>query len=59
MKHFSDLLESGPNLNLEDPALLFHFFRGLQKDHKQMLHTISRGSFFRSPTDDARVIYCK
>ena len=25
-KHFSDLLESGPKLNLEDPFLLFHFF---------------------------------
>jgi len=25
-KHFSNLLESGPNLNLEDPVLLFHFF---------------------------------
>ena len=50
------LLESGPNLNLEDPVLLFHFFQGLQKDHKQMLHTMSRSSFFRIPTDDARVI---
>jgi len=55
-KHFSDLLESGPNLNPEDPVLLFHFFRGLQNDHKQMLHTMSRGSFFRIPTDDARAI---
>jgi len=55
-KRFSDLLESGPRLNLEDPVLLFHFFRGLQKDHKQMLHTMSRGSFFRIPTDDARAI---
>ena len=55
-KRFSDLLESGPNLNLEDPVLLFHFFRGLQKNHKQMLHTMSRGSFFRIPTDEARVI---
>ena len=25
-KRFSDLLESGPKLNLEDPILLFHFF---------------------------------
>jgi len=55
-KRFFDLLESGPNLNLEDPVLLFHFFQGLQKDHKQMLHTMSSGSFFRIPTDDARVI---
>jgi len=52
----SDILESGPKLNLEDPVLLFHFFRGLQKDHKQMLHTMSRGSFFRIPTYDARAI---
>ena len=28
-KCFSDLLESGPKLNLEDLVLLFHFFRGL------------------------------
>ena len=55
-KCFSDLLESSPNHNLEDPVLLFHFFQGLWKDHKQMLHTMSRGSFFRIPTDDARVI---
>ena len=53
---FPDLLESGPNLNLEDPVLLFHFFRGLQKNDKQMLHTMSRGSFFRIPTDEASVI---
>ena len=55
-KRFSDLLESGPNLNLEDPVLLYHFFRGLHKNHKQMLHTMSRGSFFRIPADEARVI---
>ena len=55
-KRFSDLLESGPKLNLEDPVLLFHFFRGFQKDHKQMLHTMSRGSFFCIPTDDSRAI---
>jgi len=30
-KHFSNLLESGPNLNLEDPVLLFHFFEVFRK----------------------------
>ena len=30
-KRFSDLLESGPNLNLEDPILLFHFFEVFRK----------------------------
>ena len=55
-KHFLELLESGPKLNLEDPILLQHFFRGLHKVHKQLLHTMSRGSFFRIPTNEARAI---
>ena len=55
-KCFSELLESGPKLNLEDPILLLHFFGVLHKNHKQLLHTMSRGSFFRIPTDEARVI---
>ena len=49
---FSNLVQT----LIEDPVLLFHFFQGLQKDHKQMLHTMSRGSFFRIPTDEARVM---
>ena len=55
-KRFSDLLESGPNLSLEDPILLFHFLRGLQYNHKQMLHTMSRGSFFYIPANEAKGI---
>jgi len=55
-KRFSELLESSPKLNLEDTILLLHFFRGLSKNHKQLLHTMSRGSFFSIPTHEARAI---
>jgi hypothetical protein len=46
--HFTTLLDSVPDLNLQDPILLQHFYKGLHRDNSQLLNTTSRGSFFAS-----------
>jgi hypothetical protein len=53
---FTTLLASGPDLNLQDPILLQHFYKGLYKNSKQLLDTTSGGSFLHVSSEKARLI---
>jgi hypothetical protein len=54
--HFTTLLASGPDLSLQDPILLQHFYKGLHKNSKQLLDTTSGGSFLHVSSKKVRLI---
>jgi hypothetical protein len=54
--HFTNLLASGPDLSLQDPIFLQHFYKGLDRESKQLLATTSRGSFLHVSLEKARSI---
>jgi hypothetical protein len=43
-ERFNSLIDSGPNLALQDPILLQHFFMGLKKKTSKFLNVALRGS---------------
>jgi hypothetical protein len=53
---FTTLLASGPDLSLQDPILLQHFYKGLHKKSKQLPDITSRGSFLHVLSEKARSI---
>ena len=42
---FNDLITTSPDLAIQDPVLLQHFYMGLSKDSMQSLDQASRGAF--------------
>jgi hypothetical protein len=57
--HFNDLLNSGPNLSIQDQMLLQHFYVGLSGESTQLLDTSSRGSFLHLSASEGREILTK
>jgi hypothetical protein len=54
--HFTAVLASSPDLSLQDPILLQHFYKGVHKKSKQLLDTTSGGSFLHASSEKARSI---
>ena len=54
--HFNLLLESGPDLELQDHVLLQHFYTGLDTTTTEYLTLASGGSFLHLTVEDARKI---
>ena len=52
--HFNDLIITGPDLAIQDPILLQHFYMGLSKHSMQCLDQASRGAFLHLPVSEAR-----
>ena len=42
---FNELIFTGPDLAIQDPVLLQHFYMGLSEDSAQSLDQASRGAF--------------
>ena len=52
--HFNELIITGPDLAIQDPVLLQHFYMGLSKDSREFLNVASRGAFLHLSTSEAR-----
>ena len=51
--HFNELIITGPDLAIQDPVLLQHFYMGLSKDSMESLDAASRGAFLHLSTSEA------
>ena len=51
---FNELIITGPDLAIQDPVLLQHFYVGLNKDSRESLDAASRGAFLHLSTSEAR-----
>ena len=58
-EHFSALINNGPNLAIQDPILLQHFYMGLDRKTLKHLNTASGGSFLHVSTNSRRSILTK
>ena len=47
---FNTLIKTGPNLAIQDPILLQHFYMGLNRKTSKHLNTASGGSFLHVST---------
>ena len=54
--HFNELVITGPDLAIQDPILLQHFYMGLSKDSRESLDAASRGVFLHLSTSEARAM---
>jgi hypothetical protein len=54
--HFTNLLASSLDLSLQDPILLQHFYKGLDRESKQLLATTFGGSFLHVSLKKSRSI---
>ena len=54
MDHFNELIITGPNLAIQDPVLLQHFYMGLSKDSRESINAASRGAFLHLSASKAR-----
>ena len=57
--HFNDFNTTGPDLAIQDPIFLQHFYIGLSKDSMKFLDSISRGAFLHLSASKARTILDK
>ena len=53
---FNDLIITGPDLAIQDPILLQHFYMDLSKISMQYLDQASRGAFLHLSTSEARAM---
>ena len=53
---FNELIITGPDLAIQDPVLLQHFYMGLSKDSMESLDATSRGAFLHLSTSEARAM---
>ena len=53
---FNDLIITSPDLAIQDPILLQHFYMGLSKDSMESLNAASRGAFLHLSASEARSI---
>ena len=58
-KHFNTLIKTGPNLAIQDPILLQHFYMGLNRKTSRHLNTASGGSFLHVSANTGRSILTK
>jgi hypothetical protein len=56
---FNDLVNSGPDLAIQDHMLLQHFYMGLSGETAQLLDTTSGGSFLHCSASEGREILSK
>ena len=56
---FNALNNTGPNLAIQDPILLQHFYMGLDRKTSKRLDTASGGSFLHVSTNSGRSILTK
>ena len=54
--HFNELIITGPDLAIQDPVLLQHFYMGLSKDSMESLDAASRGAFLHLSASEARAM---
>ena len=52
--HFNRLIITGPDLAIQDPVLLQHFYMGLSKDSIESLNAASRGALLHLFASEAR-----
>jgi hypothetical protein len=57
--HFNELIITGPDLAIQDPVLLQHFYMGLSKDSRESLNAASREAFLHLSTSEARAMLDK
>ena len=53
---FNELIITGPDLAIQDPVLLQHFYMGLSNDSMESLDAASRGAFLYLSTSEARAM---
>ena len=53
---FNELIITGPDLAIQDPVLLQHFYMGFSKDSMEFLDAASRGAFLCLSVSEARTI---
>ena len=58
-KCFNALINTGPNLAIQDPILLQHFYMGLDRKTSRHLNMTSGGSFLHVSTNSGRSILNK
>ena len=56
---FNTLINIGPNLVIQDPILLQHFYMGLDRKTSKRLNTASGGLFLHVSTNSGRSILTK
>ena len=56
---FNALINTGPDLAIQDPILLQHFYMGLERETLKYLDTASGGSFLHVSTNSRRSILTK
>ena len=56
---FNDLVNSNPDLAIQDPMLLQHFYMGLSGETAQLLDTSSGGAFLHCSASEGRNILRK
>jgi hypothetical protein len=57
--HFNDLVNSGPNLAIQDHMLLQHFYVSLNGETAQIFDTTSRGAFLHCSASEGRNVLRK
>ena len=58
-EHFDTLIKTGPNLTIQDPILLQHFYMGLNRKTSRRRNMASRGSFLLVSANTGRSILTK
>jgi hypothetical protein len=58
-ERFNTLLNTGPDLDIQDPILLQHFYMGLDRKTVKRLNTASGGSFLHVFANSRRSILTK
>ena len=58
-EHFNTLINTGPNLAIQDPILFQHFYMGLDRKISKRLYTASGGSFLHVFANSGRSILIK
>ena len=58
-KCFNALINTGPNLAIQDPILLQHFYMGLDRKTSRRLNTASGGLFLHVSANSGRSILTK
>ena len=48
------IIITGPDLAIQDPVLLQHFYMGLSKDSRESLYFASKGAFLHLSASEAR-----
>ena len=57
--YFNDLVNSGPDLTIQDPMLLQHFYMGLSGETTQLLNTAFGGAFLHCSTSEGKKLLQK